>query len=229
MKVSELSARAGVPLPTIKFYIREGLLAPGARTARNQAIYDETHLERLALIRSLREEGGMSLGTISRVLRAMDGAADGNFVLAAIDAVTRDPAAPVGDDGPGFRAGLALVRAATREMGWNIEQSEHAAHDAAQALAAIARAFPQETRKEVVVAYARLAEEMAKMEIPDSWNPRASPTATLRYALLGTYLFEPLILALRRMAHTDRALKLAPMPAAPPRRRAGRTHRRRSP
>ncbi|WP_346281659.1 MerR family DNA-binding transcriptional regulator, partial [Pseudonocardia sp.] len=33
MRMAELSARTGVPIPTIKFYLREGLLPPGERTS----------------------------------------------------------------------------------------------------------------------------------------------------------------------------------------------------
>lgn len=38
-------------------------------------------------------------------------------------------------------------------------------------------------------------------EIPADWAPEASRDAALRYAVLGTVLFEPFVLALRRMAH----------------------------
>ena len=37
MRISELSSVTGVPVPTIKYYIREGLLPRGERTAANQA------------------------------------------------------------------------------------------------------------------------------------------------------------------------------------------------
>jgi DNA-binding transcriptional MerR regulator len=69
MKISELSRRSGIPLPTIKFYIREGLLPAGERTAMTQAIYGEEHLERLSLIRALKDDAGLSLATITNMLR----------------------------------------------------------------------------------------------------------------------------------------------------------------
>ena len=72
MKISELSRRSGVPLATIKFYQRERLLPPGTATAPNQARYDERHVRRLALIRALRETGGLSLATIGRIVAALD-------------------------------------------------------------------------------------------------------------------------------------------------------------
>ncbi|WP_079051275.1 MerR family DNA-binding transcriptional regulator [Streptomyces curacoi] len=37
MKISELSRRSGVSIPTIKYYLRDGLLPHGQATATNQA------------------------------------------------------------------------------------------------------------------------------------------------------------------------------------------------
>lgn len=60
MRMRELAAESGFPRTAIHHYLREGLLPPPVKTARNAAVYDEGHLERLALIRSLR---GGELGT----------------------------------------------------------------------------------------------------------------------------------------------------------------------
>ena len=52
------------------------------------------------------------------------------------------------------------------------------------------------------------AAALASHEIPDDWDPAGSPTDALRYAVLGTVLFEPVLTAMRRLAHTDRHLRL---------------------
>ena len=44
MRISELSTRSGVPVPTIKYYLREGLVPEGARSSPTQAEYDEPTL-----------------------------------------------------------------------------------------------------------------------------------------------------------------------------------------
>ena len=54
--MGELSRRSGVPIPTIKFYLREGLLPPGVATAANQADYDEEHLLHFAPVLHLANE-----------------------------------------------------------------------------------------------------------------------------------------------------------------------------
>src|ERR1041384_6672744 len=72
MRVGELSKRSGVPVPTIKYYLREGLLPAGVLTSPNQAHYDDEHLRRLRLVRALMEVGGLSIATVREVLTAVD-------------------------------------------------------------------------------------------------------------------------------------------------------------
>jgi DNA-binding transcriptional MerR regulator len=53
MRMAELSRASGIPVATIKFYLREQLLPAGERTGPNQSRYGEEHLRRLRLIRGL--------------------------------------------------------------------------------------------------------------------------------------------------------------------------------
>ena len=54
MRISELSERTGVPVATIKYYVREGLLPAPARSVGNYRLYRGAHLERLQFIRHCR-------------------------------------------------------------------------------------------------------------------------------------------------------------------------------
>jgi DNA-binding transcriptional MerR regulator len=56
-----LSAQTGIPVATIKFYLRGNLLHPGVRTAVTPAQYEQSHVARLRLIRALLGPGGLSL------------------------------------------------------------------------------------------------------------------------------------------------------------------------
>lgn len=206
MRVSELSRRSGVPLPTIKFYIREKLLPAGTATAKNQADYTEEHLARLALIRSLRDDAGLSIDAIGRALRAAD-SAKRDFIAAAIDALQRPSNTGVSERSAAFREAQEVILSLCAERGWNLERAELSVRDAARALVVIHRSFPEE-RIEGLKPYLDVAEHLAKHEIPDDWQPGAAPNAALRYAILGTVLFEPLILALRRAAHIVRAREM---------------------
>src|SRR6478609_7810043 len=68
--MAELSSRSGVPRETIHFYLREGLLPRPRKAGRTVAYYDEEHLSRLKLIRTLREEKYLPLAVIRRLLDA---------------------------------------------------------------------------------------------------------------------------------------------------------------
>lgn len=67
MKISELAEAAGVPVATIKHYLREGLLPEPVKTSRNMAWYRPESVERVGLIKRLQNERFMPLEAI-RVL-----------------------------------------------------------------------------------------------------------------------------------------------------------------
>lgn len=80
--------------------------------------------------------------------------------------------------------------------------------DLIRALVAIDRRFPGGVSDEGLRHYADVARRLAEFEIPDDWDPSGPSADALRYAVLGTVLSEPLILALRRLAHMDRHQRL---------------------
>ena len=206
MKIAELSRHAGVPIPTIKFYIRAGMLPHGERTGRTQATYTDAHLERLALIGTL-QQAGLTLSVIAQALRAMDSATGDSpeFMAIAVGAL------PVRDGGadPTTRAQAeALLRAVVEGRGWHVAPGSPVWEAAVRACAGVLAVWPEALSEQTVKRYAAVAEELAAFELPERWNPTVSPTEALQYVVLGTLLFEPLILALRRLAHVDRGSKL---------------------
>lgn len=66
--ISGLAERTGVTVPTIHYYRRLGLLPEPEVVATNRFLYDDRHVEVLAMIRLLREERRMSLASIADVL-----------------------------------------------------------------------------------------------------------------------------------------------------------------
>ena len=210
MKISELSARSGLPIPTIKFYIREGLLPPGERTAQNQARYTETHVVLLELARTLKDDLGMSVPTIARIM-ATDPRRGSEFLDAglAVIAASRRNYSALDRDSEEYRQAVALAECVFEKLGWHAPANDPGAEDTVAALISILRVWPDMFRIDIVENYARVADEIARNEIPDDWNPDSDPLGAFRYAVLGTYLFEPLILALRRVAHGERSAALA--------------------
>jgi len=69
LRVGELAERAGVSVATIKYYIREGLLPPPpVKTGRTMGYYDLAYLDRLRLVRRLREEHYLPVRVIRTIL-----------------------------------------------------------------------------------------------------------------------------------------------------------------
>ncbi|MGH2758090.1 MAG: MerR family transcriptional regulator [Actinomycetota bacterium] len=67
MTIGELARRAGVTTKTVRHYSNEGLLPPSQTSEAGYRLYAQDDLERLALIRALRE-AGLDLTAIRSVL-----------------------------------------------------------------------------------------------------------------------------------------------------------------
>jgi DNA-binding transcriptional MerR regulator len=68
LRIGELAEASGVPVPTIKHYLREGLLPEPVKTSRNMAYYPPEFVDRIKLIKRLQEERFMPLKAIKAVL-----------------------------------------------------------------------------------------------------------------------------------------------------------------
>jgi DNA-binding transcriptional MerR regulator len=68
LRMGELAEASGVPAPTIKHYLREGLLPEPVKTSRNMAYYSPEFVDRIKLIKRLQEERFMPLKAIKAVL-----------------------------------------------------------------------------------------------------------------------------------------------------------------
>jgi DNA-binding transcriptional MerR regulator len=68
LRMGELAEASGVPAPTIKHYLREGLLPEPVKTSRNMAYYPPGFVDRIKLIKRLQEERFMPLKAIKSVL-----------------------------------------------------------------------------------------------------------------------------------------------------------------
>jgi len=207
MRMAELSRASGIPTATIKYYLREGLLPGGETTAPNQARYGQHHIDRLSLIRALREAAGLPITTIGRVLTAMDAHQPGaspEHLTIAVGEMSEPLVVPDGETGDYDRAESDLGDLVD-ELGWNVDRDSPGHDDAVRSLVAIHRYLPGLiSDPKQLRPYGLAVRGLADVEIPDDFDPAADPAATLRFSVLGTALFEPLILALRKPAHVDR-------------------------
>lgn len=84
MRIDELANRAGVPNRTIRYYCQQGLLAPPILKGRI-GYYDSSHLDRLKLIRELREKRFLPLSVIGGVVKRYEVGEDLETMLAPLD------------------------------------------------------------------------------------------------------------------------------------------------
>ncbi len=75
IKIGELARRAEVPVETIRYYEREGLLHKPIRSEGNYRLYTEVHRDRLSFIRHCRALD-MTLDEIRKLLRVKDAPED---------------------------------------------------------------------------------------------------------------------------------------------------------
>lgn len=200
MRIGELSRRTGVSVPTIKYYVREGLLPPGELTSPNQASYGEAHERRLRLIRALLDVGGLKVAEIADVLAAVDDRERPlHKVLGA--AADRLGGADAEDDDAEAAAARAAVADLLSRRGWVTYESSPAAADLARALAAMAR-LGHGAFVEVLDDYADAAEQVARTDLAYV-DRQVAVEDMVEGAVIGTVLGEAVLSSLRRMAHVD--------------------------
>ena len=113
MRISELAERVGVPISTVRYYERIGLLAVPARTPAGYRAYDEDAGARLLFVRRARMMG-LTCDQISELLPIWDGtncAAAHNRVSRLIDDKQAEIADRIEELGR-FATQLDMVRAA---------------------------------------------------------------------------------------------------------------------
>jgi len=189
MRVSELSARTGVSVATIKYYRREGLLPEGVRSAATQATYDDAHVSRLRVIRALIESGA-SIAETRTVLDTLDRppARPQELLGAAHAAIT--PSVE-GD------ADLSAAERLVGGLGWQPGSCDpYVLSGVARALETLDRADFQ-VSDDLMAVYLDAIRRIARAEIA---GVPADPDEAVRYVVLGSVLIEPLLLALRRVA-----------------------------
>jgi DNA-binding transcriptional MerR regulator len=201
VRIGELSAKSQVSVPTIKYYLREGLLPAGTATAANQATYTETHLQRLRLIRALIDVGRLSVARAREVLAAVDaGDVPPHELLGtAQHAVARSPVSDTED--AGWQAARTEVDDLVARRGWRVDADSPGVFQAADAIRAL-RALGQHDLLGCLEAYADAAELVAASEV-DAVVARGEPARMVEGVVAGTVLGEALLAALRLLAQQD--------------------------
>jgi DNA-binding transcriptional MerR regulator len=201
MRIADLSRESGVPVPTIKYYVREGLLQPGEFTSPNQAHYDDSHVRQLKLIRALVDVGGLSIAATRDVLASIDD--PGGSVRETIGKV-QYATTPKRN----YEADQQTRAAARREVedlivrrGWQVKSTAPARQLLAEAIAAL-HALGQDDLLTKLDDYAEAAEMIASSDLT-AIRRRGNLESMVEGVAIGTVLGDVLLAALRRLAQEN--------------------------
>jgi DNA-binding transcriptional MerR regulator len=207
VKISELVARSGVPLPTVKYYLREGLLPAGEATGRNQASYGDGHVQRLRMIRALIDVGGLSVTAVREVLRAVDDPGRLGHDLRGVAHCTVARPSRGDRTSPSWIAARAEAAALVAARGWGVHPEAPAIDQLADAIEALRR-LGQDDLLGLLPLYAETADEMAGPEVA-LVTRRPDRAGMVEAVVTGTVLGEAIFNALRRLAQEHHSSLLA--------------------
>lgn len=203
MRIGELSQQTGVPIPTIKYYLREGLLPAGELTSPNQARYDDAHVRRLRLVRALVEVGGLSIAATREVLAQMNSCetplasiGKAQFAIASRTEPHEDAA---------HADAVRQVDELIERRGWRVRPTNPARAALAEALAYLTR-LGHEDALPMLERYAEAADALAVPELELTLS-RKDLDGMAETAVTITVLGDALLGALRRMAQETEATR----------------------
>lgn len=216
MRISELSRRSGVSNATIKYYLREGLLPPGRATAATQAEYDESHLRRLRLIRALTGVRGLSVASAKHVLGAIaEHQTDTHRLLGIVFGIWPSGAGKPEAQADGPPEPSPEAAALIDAMGWSVSEYNPARQVIDQTLQTL-RSLGIAYDWQGLLPYAELAARTARHDL-DRLETTTDPLEKAEQAVLLTFLLEPALMALRRLAQEDESIvRYGDGPHSPP-------------
>ncbi|GAA5032352.1 MerR family transcriptional regulator [Streptomyces siamensis] len=205
MRLAELSERSGVPIATIKYYLREGLLAPGRQINARTSEYDEEHLRRLRLVRAMIQVGRVPVAKVREVLGHVDDDSLGRTIRlgAAIWAL---PQVPEPDEDDEFvQAAEQEVITLLDRLGWEntkrLTTISSAYRSLVVAMAALRR-IGYDWEAELLEPYAELMHRAAVLDL-NLLETQPSEAEQIEFAVLGAILIEPVLQALHRLAQEE--------------------------
>lgn len=200
MRIGELSAQTGVPVPTIKYYVREGLLSGGERISHNQVSYDEEHVRRLRLVRAMVETGSLPIAKVREVLAEVDDPKhDLDRRLGVVSRALSQNRQPLEEPDPEL---LREALAVAERSGWTrVSPKNFHVRTLADVLGRL-RTVGMEAVIEHADDYARAAQLVAETDI-ELLTAVPDPDEMLETMIVGTVLGDALFAALRRIAQVE--------------------------
>jgi DNA-binding transcriptional MerR regulator len=202
MRMSELSTESGVAIPTIKYYLREGLLHQGEQLTATRADYDDSHLRRLRLIRALLEVGRLPVAAIKKVVEAVqDESLPVHELLGTAHYALSPTVEP--EPTPEWDAARTQVDALLDRLDWQVTAEAPARDELAQTVVRMRQLGLTADLTPYAEAAERLVTEVELNTIPYD-GPREAAVEAL---VLGTVLYGRAFDALRRLAQESESAR----------------------
>lgn len=210
MRISELAQQSGLPVATIKFYLREGLLPAGTPISRTQAEYGDAHLERLRLIRALRDIADLPVATVGTVLAAVD---DEQLPLLDLLGVTQTAVAGFKGSAVPSGSGLVLAAQLLTDLGWMLTEDSPLVESLARVLDVL-DGEGEPVDAESLRPWADAARSVAEVEMDHI--PVEAPRAEAAHTVtVGTVIYGELLAQLRLAAQEAVSLERFGPPPQP--------------
>ncbi|WP_327431987.1 MULTISPECIES: MerR family transcriptional regulator [unclassified Streptomyces] len=205
MRLAELSERSGVSIATIKYYLREGLLAPGRQVNATTAEYDEEHLRRLRLVRAMIQVGRVPVATVREVLGHVDDDSLGRTIRLGA-AMWALPQVPEPDEDDAYvQAAHQEVNTLLDRLGWENAKRLSTISPAYRSLVVSVAAFRRigyGWGAELMAPYAELMHRTAVLDL-DNMETHPSEEERIEFAILGAIINEPILQSLHRLAQEE--------------------------
>jgi DNA-binding transcriptional MerR regulator len=208
VRISDLSRRSGVSIPSIKYYIREGVLPAGSADGPNRSTYGEVHLDRLRLVRGLVDTAGVSIAGVKRITDALDSGIPVNDAFGVAQEAV--PLTGGADEAEPSEASVVRVGALAGGHG----ASHPAVRVAARALDTF-EAAGEAVSDRWLARYAEAAALIASADF-DELETRPDPQSQARIVAVGTALGDVVLQSLRRIAQATEGERRFPSPPQPP-------------
>lgn len=204
--LGDLARRTGVPVATVKYYLREGLLPEGRKRSATRADYGPDHLARLRLLRLLREVGDVPVDRLRGLVDALEDAGADDGSGAVLGAGTRALLGPQPEPGPDAERAEALAAELTGLGGWTACDPAAAERHALRAvleqvLASEDLGLPV-TAPELAT-YVEAADLVARHDIASLRD--ADPADLLEQLVVGSVVYGRLLTVLRGVAEAHHA------------------------
>lgn len=199
MKMSELSKTSGVSTASVKYYLREGMLPAGQAVGPRDADYDAGHVERLEIIRNLRDTAQLPIATVKRLMAAAD---DDTIPIPQLVAMAHSSVLA-------SREITAMERELAAQLltglDWTVPERSPVFGQLAHLLGVL-NAGQAPTDPEGLAPWLAAAEQVAQMEL--GLTRTGGSRALLAHdVVIGTYLSNQLLVTLHMAAQVNTAIK----------------------